>query len=219
MPEAVIYDMDGVLVDSEPYWRKAMVHCFRNAGLKFTEKDCRKTTGMRIDLVVHYWFKKVGFDMSPQLLEKAIIDDLCLLLKENAKPMPGVFESLEMFRKKDMKIGLATSSSPKIIRTVLSKLNIENYFDAIQSADALKYGKPHPEVYLKCAEKLKSDPANCIVIEDSLNGLIAGKAAGMKTIAVPEKINYQSEVFSIADLKISSLKKLKQTHLQKLYKN
>jgi sugar-phosphatase len=208
--------MDGVIVDSEPYWRKVMIKGFSDAGLPFTEADCRKTTGMRFDQVVHYWFKKKGFNKEPKQLEKEIIDDLCTHLRREAKPMKGLLSSLNLFRKHNYKIGLATSSSTKIIKTVLDKLQIEGYFDAIQSADKLKFGKPHPEVYLKCAAKLKADPALCLVIEDSMNGLIAGKSAGMKTIAVPDKDNFNKHTFCIADIKLRSLSELKKTHLNKL---
>ncbi|EDQ00275.1 HAD-superfamily hydrolase, subfamily IA, variant 3 protein family [Shewanella benthica KT99] len=97
--------------------------------------------------------------------------------------MTGVESALEYCRANDYKIGLATSSSSPIIEAVLNKLNIAHYFDAIQSAEHLSYGKPHPEVYLNCAKILGLEPMTCVAIEDSFNGLVAARAATIPAVA------------------------------------
>ncbi len=220
MVDAVIYDMDGVLVDSEPYWRIAMVDRFNEAGIPFTEEDCMKTTGMRLDHVIKHWYKiRPSKTTTAKQLEINVVDHLCDLLKKNAKPMPGVMKSLEFFRKQSIKIGLATSSSVKIINTIIDKLEIDFYFDAVQSAERLKYGKPHPEVFLKCAEKLEVDHTHCVVIEDSVNGMISAKAAQMKVIVVPEPHNFNNIKYSVADFKLNSLKEINAQLFTKLKKH
>ena len=204
--KAVIFDMDGVLVDSEPYWRKAMVKVFSSAGIPFSEADCRLTTGKRINEVVHIWNEKRPFPYkSPVQVQNEIVEELCWLLKENPIEMPGVQEVMNTCSRFGLLTGLATSSSTKIINTILEKLKLDSAFRSIHSAENLHYGKPHPQVFLNCAAQLEISPENCCVIEDSVNGVIAAKAAGMFTVAIPESIHYSDPRFSIADIRLKNL--------------
>ncbi len=213
MIEAIIYDMDGILVDSEPFWRIAMIKGFNDVGVEFTEEDCRLTTGQRFDEVVEFWYhKKPWQEKSVKQLEKDVIDNLCEMLMENGKAMTGVEYSLDLAKKHQLKIGLATSSSWQIVDTVLKKLGVKEYFSAIESAEHLPYGKPHPEVFLNCASALGIKPQNCLVIEDSVNGVLAGKAARMKVVAIPEEENKHNPKFIIADYKLNSLLELSENH-------
>lgn len=104
-----------------------------------------------------------------------------------------------------MKIGLATSSYQVLIDCILDTLQIRSYFDAIRSAEHEEYGKPHPAVYLHVAEKLNLNPRNCLVIEDSLNGIISGKAARMTVICVPEKTHHPEPKLNLADAQFDTL--------------
>ncbi len=122
--------------------------------------------------------------------------------------MKGVLEALDFLKSKNLKIGIGTSSNTKLMNTVVDVLNIRPYFDELCSAEYMPYGKPHPMVYITCAEKLEVNPLNCLVIEDSVNGIIAGKAAQMKVVAIPEDINKNNPKFSIADYSIDSLLEL-----------
>lgn len=206
MLKAVIYDMDGVLVDSEPMWRMVMVKGFSSVGLDFTEADCRKTTGMRLDEVVAYWHKIHNWQgKSVGILHDEIIDDLCLMISREAEAMAGVMQSIEFFRTHKLKIGLASSSNHRLIQTVLKRLKLEDKFDAVHSAEYLPYGKPHPQVFLECAKDLDVRPEECLVIEDSVNGVIAAKAAKMKAIAVPDAEHAGDKRFVIADAQLTSL--------------
>jgi sugar-phosphatase len=119
--------------------------------------------------------------------------------------MKGLQQALDLIAKENLTIALATSSSKKLMDCVLKVLKIESYFKHIQSAEDLKYGKPHPEVFLKCAEAITINPNECLVIEDSLNGIISAKAAGMKVIGIPEEHNINNQKFCIADLTLHSL--------------
>lgn len=204
--KAVIFDMDGVLIDSEPLWRIAMVKGFTDIGVPFTEDDCRKTTGMRFKEVVDIWLNHFKITSVSALdFENKVTDNLTELIQNKGKAINGVIDILEFCHRKQLKIGLATSSSVKLMKKVLNKLEIESYFDATISAEYMLYAKPHPEVYLTCANQLAVHPINCLVIEDSVNGCISGKAAQMKVIAVPDVDHNKDERFGIADYKYSNM--------------
>ena len=119
--------------------------------------------------------------------------------------MPGVAHIFNYFVGLNFKIGLASSSAMQIINVVVDKLGIRKYLEVIESAETLPFGKPHPQVYLNCANALQSNPLNCICFEDSFNGMIAVKAARMKCIVVPSAHESQHPKFGAADLRISSL--------------
>ena len=215
MLKAVIFDMDGVIIDSEPLWRRAMVRGFGIHGLPFTEADSRVTTGMRIDQVISFWNNKTPFTANETLVKDTIEDHLCGLIAAEGKAMKGLRQALDIISSQGLIIALATSSSKKLINCVLKVLKIEHYFKHIQSAEDLKYGKPHPEVFLKCAEAINIQPSDCLVIEDSLNGIISAKAAGMNVIGIPEEFNLSNPKFIIADLTLHSLLEINLETLKK----
>jgi sugar-phosphatase len=184
---AVIFDMDGVLINSEPLWRRAMVKGFAEYGMPVTEDECRSTMGMRFKEVIQLWLQRFSKDSSLlPAVERRVMDLLLNLIETEGKALEGVYELLEFCDRKALKCGLATSSSEELMNAVLHKLQIKNKFQSVVSAEHLRYGKPHPEVFLKCAEQLGVEPGRCLVIEDSLNGVVAAKAASMRVIAVPD---------------------------------
>lgn len=196
----VIYDMDGVLTDSEPLWKIALEEVFNKLGCNLTKQDFQRTVGLRIDEVVAYWHNEVKWiGPTNQEVEKSIINKMIHLLNTHSKPLPGVLESLEYFKSKGLKIGLATSSYSVLIDCVLDTLNIRHYFDYTYSAENERYGKPHPGVYLHVAEKLDLNPRHCLVVEDSFTGVIAGKAARMFVVCVPEKTHHPDQRLIAAD--------------------
>lgn len=198
--KAVIYDMDGVLIDSEPLWKIAMEEVFHEVGCNLTRKDFEKTVGLRLDEVISYWFEHNPWEKysADEVLEK-IIQKMVVLIKQNGEPLPGVIESLIFFKKQGLKIGLATSSYEILINAVLEVLNIENYFDKTHSAEHETHGKPHPAVYIHTAKELNVHPIECLVIEDSINGVIAGKAARMYVVCIPEKTHTPNPKLMLAD--------------------
>jgi len=207
--KAVIFDMDGVIIDSEPLWRKVMVESFIEIGIPFTEEDCRITTGLRFKEVAKFWFEKYKIShISVDAFDEGVIGKLCNMIKKEGKTMKGVLESLIFFKEHEFKIGIGTSSDHILMNTVVDVLNIKSYFDALCSAEFMTYGKPHPEVYLTCAKMLDINPLNCLVIEDSVNGIIAGKAAQMKVLAIPEELNKHNTKFTIADYIYNSLEEV-----------
>jgi len=212
--DAVIFDMDGVLIDSEPLWREAMISAFTKLGYPFTEEDCVKTTGKRFDVVIKIWFDHFNETKTdPILFEQQVIEDLIELIRIKGKAINGVLDVLSLLKKEQIKIGLATSSNEKLMNFILNFLGISSYFHSVKSAQHLKHGKPHPEVYLACAEGLGCLPSRCLVIEDSVNGLISGMAAGMKVIAIPDEVNYSKLQWSLAEQKVKTMHEL-QTYLE-----
>jgi HAD superfamily hydrolase (TIGR01509 family) len=185
----VIFDMDGVLIDSEPAWQQAEYQVIKALGVPLSVEDTEQTTGLRIDQVVHYWYarhpwvKAESYDnasVANQIVTQVVND-----ISTQGQPMDGVIDALKACQQLGLKIGLATSSSSAIIAAVMKKLNLDDYFEARCSAEHLSYGKPHPEVYLNCANALGLEPSNCLAIEDSFNGLIAARAANMQTVIIP----------------------------------
>ena len=186
--DAVIFDMDGVLIDSEPLWKIAMEEVFHSVGCNITRQDFQKTVGLRIDEVISFWYKERGWERySEKEVEIRIVDKMIELIHENGAPLTGVVETIDFLRSNGLKIGLATSSYKVLIDAVLNTLDIRSQFDEVHSAEDEVFGKPHPAVYLTVAERLGVNPLKTLVIEDSLNGIISARAARMEVVCIPEK--------------------------------
>ena len=207
--DAIIFDMDGVLIDSEPLWKIAMDFVFGQYGSTLTHQDFQKTVGLRIDEVIAFWNIQENWGLSDlKNVENQIIDKLISLIELDPKPLPGVLDTLQFLKESGKKIGLATSSSQRLITTVLRALHIESYFDFAYSAEFETYGKPHPGVYIKVAAHLAVPTQRCLVIEDSLNGIIAGLAAQMKVCCIPEKTHFPNPKLTVAHFQFTDLHQL-----------
>ena len=203
---AVIFDMDGVLIDSEPLWKIAMEEVFHAVGSQLTKQDFQKTVGLRLDEVVIFWHAHEGWTgVTPQEVEAQIVLRMVELIKENASPLPGVLETLSFLQEKKVKVGLATSSYEILISTVLQALEIKKYFEVCVSAEHEEFGKPHPAVYLTAARQLNVPATQCLVVEDSFNGVVSGKAARMKVACIPEKMNHPDPRLVAADYMYDSM--------------
>ena len=202
----VIFDMDGLLIDSEPLWGEAAHEIFGRYNFQLTKTQYATTTGMRTKEFVEWWFNYYKIDARyHEEAENAILQNVVEKVAIKGRALPGVEHIFNFFIQRNFKIGLATSSGKPLIDVVVDKLGIRNYLQSIESAADLPYGKPHPQVYLNCAAALNSHPTQCICFEDSFNGLIAAKAARMKCVVVPAPHDSKNEKFNAADLKISSL--------------
>ena len=215
----IIFDMDGLLIDSEPLWYEAAQESLKMFKVSIEEEEYNKTTGLRTPEFLHHWFTVLDIDHSHiESTEKDIVQRVVSKVIEKGTVMKGVEKTLELVAENGCKIGLASSSPMNVIEAVLSKTSLSKHFKAISSAEHLPYGKPNPQVFLNCAELLNSHPTPCICVEDSFNGMIAAKSARMKCIIVPHPSQYHSEKWNIADLKLSSLEEMNQDVLSAILK-
>jgi mannitol-1-/sugar-/sorbitol-6-/2-deoxyglucose-6-phosphatase len=213
MIEAVIFDMDGVLINSEPLWREAEIEVFKKVGINLTEEMCLETTGLRTDETVAHWYRYQPWDnLTREEVGKEIEEAVCNIVDKKGIPSPGVIEIMEFFNSTGIPKALASSSAPGVIERILGKLSLKEEFKVIYSAVNEEYGKPHPAVYITTAAKMNVIPVKCLAIEDSFAGLLAAKSAKMRTIVIPEEANRESARFSIADVKLESLNDFSEKH-------
>jgi len=206
MLDTVIFDMDGLLIDSEPLWEEAGKETLKKFNVSLSAEQYHISTGLRSSEWIDHWFHHFNISMEHAAEAEAIIVQTAIeKIRLKAAPMPGARHIVEFFRKRNFKIGVASSSPLELINIVTRKLEIDNMVNAKASAERLPNGKPHPQVFLDCAALLQSSPANCICFEDSFNGMIAAKAARMKCIVVPARNHQQEARWAAADLKLSSL--------------
>ncbi len=214
---AVIFDMDGLLIDSEPLWQEAEIAAFQKVDTHLTIENCKETTGMRTDEVVEYWYQHRPWrGMSRSEMVEEITDNVIRLILERGKFKTGAEKAITLVKKQDARTALASSSNYRIIRAVLQKFNLSKEFEVIHSAQEEDYGKPHPAVYLTTSRKLNLPPESCLAIEDSLVGVIAAKAAKMTCLAVPE---IADDRFVLADMQLRSLEELNETVWERLTEN
>ena len=204
--QLVIFDMDGLLIDSEPYWKIAEKEVFGKLGLNLTDDLLRQVMGFRLSEVVKHWYHYQPWpNPNFEQTERDILNCVKQLIQQHANAMPGLYEVLTHCKNKNYKIALASSSAMELIDVVIDKLNIRHYFDVVWSAQYEEYGKPHPAIFLSVAKQLNIEPKHCVVFEDAINGVIAAKAARMYCIAIPEEVSYNDPRFAIADVKVKSL--------------
>lgn len=217
MLNTVIFDMDGLLIDSEPYWHEAGSETLLQYDICLTEEQHYATTGLRTPEWIEWWFRyfRVDSRFAPEAIHK--VESTALeKIGDKALPMPGVDYIFNFFKERHFKIGLASSSSVALIRVVAEKLGITDRLDAYASAQPLRYGKPHPEVFLNCASLLGASPLECLCFEDSFNGLIAAKASRMKCVVIPAPSLNQDPKWVIADLQLAMLSDFKEEQLRLL---
>jgi mannitol-1-/sugar-/sorbitol-6-/2-deoxyglucose-6-phosphatase len=206
MLRAAIYDMDGLLLDSEPYWVQAELEVLGGVSVPLTRALARETTGMRLDEAVAHWHRRFPWKGPTQ---KQVLGRLTKaahrLILAHAEAKPGVRESLVLFSSKGIRRALASSSPLVLIDAVVEKLSLQGQFELTVSAESEPLGKPHPAVYLTCAARLGVPPSECVALEDSVNGLVSAKAARMRVIAVPEAADRDDRRFGLADAVVGSL--------------
>ncbi len=217
MIKAVIFDMDGLLIDSEPFWQEEERNAFAEVDINITPQMQKETYGLGTNEVVQHWYNyKPWKDRAFDELKNLIITNTEERVNNEGVAKEGVYEIIDFFINKGLRIGLASSSPLHFIETVVEKLQIRDKFESLNSAEIVGYSKPHPDVFINTAKNLETDPLHCLVIEDSFHGLIAAKAARMKCFVVPDSAHLNDSKYDIADLKLKSLSKFKEHHFEYL---
>lgn len=216
-PEAVIFDIDGLLIDSEPLWNEAAAEVLQGYGVNLSQEQYHTTTGLRTKEFVQWWFGFFKLSAGEHgRAEEKIVQLVLEKIAARAAVMPGVHHIFDFFVSRNFRVGLATSSPPALIELVMDMTGIRSFVHTASSAEGLPFGKPHPQVYLNCAEGLGIKPVQCICFEDSFNGMIAAKAARMKCVVVPHSAQIREDRWGAADLKLTSLQNFGELHLERL---
>lgn len=213
---AAIFDMDGLLIDSEPLWDRAELEIIASLGVDISRRnELPDTLGLRIDMVVELWFAQQPWTgPTRQEVTDRIIHRALTLVKEERPLLPGVREAVALCKAQGLKIGLASASPLHMLESVLEMFDLRDSFDALVSAQTLPFSKPHPQVYIDCAARLGIDPLCCVALEDSVNGMVASKAARMRSIVIPAEEGQHDPRFALADVKLHSLEQLTVAHLR-----
>jgi HAD superfamily hydrolase (TIGR01509 family) len=219
--EAVVLDMDGLLIDTEPVWRVAEVAVFGELGIALTDEELLGSIGQTIDAVVPVWRLRepVGNGGTRRLSDAEVADRITELVaaqvRAEGEPMPGVVATIELLGRLGLRLAIASSSPRRMIEVVCERLGltgIEVRCSAIEEAR----GKPAPDVYLTAARRLSVCPEHCLAIEDSPSGVQAAKAAGMRCIAVPDPLLTDDPRYRQADLVLPALTEFDERALRSL---
>lgn len=206
-----------MLIDSEPFWRRAEIDIFGRLGLHLTESDVRQTMGLRIDDAVRYWWDRFPWTgPTPVEVERGITAAVAEIIAAEGTPMPGAVGAVTLCRRLGLAVAVCSGSYAVVIEAALARLDIESLVSIWHSAEWEPLGKPHPGPYLSTAEKLGMDPVTCLAVEDSFNGAISAKAARMRVVAVPEPAAFSSPRWGFCDATVASLEAFDESLLRSL---
>ncbi len=206
MIDGVIFDLDGVIIDSEPFWKIAEKKVFKTVGIELTTEMCSQTTGLdNMSTVMHWYSFKPWKNKSTEQVASEIIDEVMMLIHQKGEAKEGVKKVIDFFNELSLPLAVASSSDMKMIHAVLEIIKLKDKFAAIHSSEYEDFGKPHPAVYISAARKLKTKPENCLAFEDSFYGALAAKSARLKVVAVLDRKDYLSSRFDFTDLKMETL--------------
>lgn len=204
MIAAVIFDMDGLLVDSEPIWRDVEVRVFNALGVPLIEAMAHETTGLRVDEVARYWFARHPWaGPGCDAVAARLIDEVEAAIRAGAVAKPGVADAIAACRARGLRLALASSSSWRLIRATLDRLALNGVFEALASGEDEPRGKPDPGIYRTVVARLGLTGDRCVALEDSWPGVRAAKAAGLRCVAVPERPS--PAIAAAADVVLDSL--------------
>ena len=204
---AVIFDMDGLLLDTEGLWDRAEGELFRRHGDEWTFDDKLAVMGTSFETSARYYADRLG---EPIERGPALVDEMRALMKEELERQvdahPGAVELVNSLRELGgVRVGLASNSSRELVDVALRVAGLEGVFDAIVTSDDVTHAKPAPDIYLRACELLGVEPSEALALEDTAPGIAAAKAAGLTCIAVPQ---FAETDVSAADRVVSSLEDL-----------
>jgi sugar-phosphatase len=217
MITTAIFDMDGLLIDSEPMWKLAEKTVFGALGVPVSDELAIQTASMTTAEVTSFWFTQHPWkNKSLKEVEQDVINHVEMQINQHGQALSGVNKTLQLLSQNSVKIGLATNSPHRLIDVILTKLNIAHFFSVISSAEHELSGKPDPAVYLTTLKKLNAKPEQCIAFEDSYSGLKAAQTAGISVISVPAQHEYHHPKFNDASLKLNCLSEFSISHIKHL---
>jgi HAD superfamily hydrolase (TIGR01509 family) len=187
LPAAVLFDLDGTLIDSEPYWMKSERELAQSHGANWTEADGNSLIGMSLYDSSKIIKERIGSSLEPQQIIDQLTSAVNQHLEREIPWRPGAKELLRLLKKNNVKTALVTMSMRRTALQVVSAIDFDA-FDVVVAGDDVRHGKPHPEPYLKAAELLGVSPSECIAFEDSVTGLSSAEAAKTKAIGIPNLI-------------------------------
>ena len=213
--DAVFFDMDGLMVDSEPEWLQSEVEVTAPYGYTWLEEDQIACLGGPLSRVGQYMYDKCAQQQSPEFFTQSLIDTQAAKMRGNTPTMPGAVELVRELQSHGIKTALVSASPRNIVDAVLDNLGHDLFPFSISSDDVVNT-KPHPDAYLKAANISQSDIANCLVFEDSLTGMKAATSSGAYLIAVPHLVTIEE---SARVRVIKSLAQLSHAKLQQLHRD
>lgn len=209
VPAAVIFDLDGVLLDSEVAWQDARRGLVQDSGGSWREDAQRAMMGMSSVEWSRYMSEELGVPLSAEEISAAVVERLESLYRERLPLIAGAREAVSSLASQ-WPLAIASSANRPIIALVLELADLADCFQATVSSEEVPRGKPAPDVYLEAARRISREPAGCAVVEDSANGLRAAAAAGMSVIAIPNRaFPPDEEALATADVVLCSIEALR----------
>ncbi len=184
MIKAVVFDLDGVLIDSEPVWEQVRRQVVADHGGQWAPDSQRRLMGMSTGEWARYLSEELGVSLTPEQTADLVISQMAARYAEHLPLMPGAVDAVRRLAAR-WPLGLGSSAPATLIDTVLATAGLRDAFAVVMSTELLASGKPAPDIYLAVTERLGQDPAGCAAIEDSTNGLKSAAAAGLAVVAVP----------------------------------
>lgn len=218
MINAVIFDMDGVMIDSEPLWEKTERILLARRSIDYSPDYRDKIVGLNQRDSGRLLVDTFDLDETVDDIINERISILTSIYEEELELIPALVPLLEQLAREGYRLAVASSSPLRVVTFVLDMFSLHNHFLTVVSGDSVGNGKPHPDIYLHTADMLGVVPAECVAIEDSINGLRSAKGAGMYCIAIPDK-RLTPEQFESADVILDSLRELTPETIKSLGKN
>jgi HAD superfamily hydrolase (TIGR01509 family) len=204
LPCGVIFDMDGVLLDSEPFICKAAMMMFAEKGLAVKPEDFHPFVGAGEDRYIGGVAEHYHFPLDLPAAKKRTYDIYLEIIKGNLEPLAGVYEFLKRCRSLNKKIALASSADLRKVRGNMDEIKLPfDTFDAVVTGEDVAHKKPAPDIFIIAANRIGCSPADCLVVEDAVNGVAAAKSAGAKCLALTT--SFSAEKLKAADFIASDL--------------
>ncbi|HVA96143.1 MAG TPA: HAD-IA family hydrolase [Candidatus Acidoferrales bacterium] len=218
MVKAAIFDMDGLIIDSEPLWEESYVEPLVRLGVPRAEITKPENKGRGAREFFKHWFVNYPWGDSPtveELINKTTVE-VEKLIRKKGKILPGVLDAFKLLQSRSVPMAVSSSSPLNLIEATVDTLHIREYFSLFHTGADEEFAKPHPAVFIHTAKEMEVEYSQCLVFEDSLSGVIAAKAAQMKCVAVPAKVHRSDPRYCIADKTLDSLTEFNISILQSI---